>query len=310
MSEAQYHQDSDSIQWIAAAALAAGQVVQLEDGRAGVIQGLKAIAAGDAVSARVRGIVTMAKTTSMVLLKGQQVFWDAATNKVKYTGDWPVGVVIEDCAAAATTCLVDLNVTPQYVIEQGKDTWSTVSSTGTVAQVVGGNQIALSLTTAGSAQHAWLVSDKAVDVDDGPILEGWLILNTAADNAVVDIDLGLASGAGTADFEALDAFAAFHNDGADLNLDVQSDDGTTDIAPVDSGVDLVAGTPVFCQLDLRDKTAPAFYVGGVKVTSTGTTLAAYSGTLKVAVAIEKSGTDDSPGVIEVTDLRVRTGLRT
>jgi hypothetical protein len=194
------------------------------------------------------------------------------------------------------------------VIEQNQGLWDKVESTGSVTGGPGGQQT-LALTTAASAQHAWLASNQSIDVDEGPILEAWVNVASKGDNAVVDIDIGLASATGTTDWEALAAYIAAHINGNSANLMVHSDDGTTDSDEVDSGVDIVEGTYDFVQIDLRDKTAPAIYVNGVAVTVTGLTLAAYTSTLKAVMAVEKSGTDDTPGSLAVRDLTVRAGGR-
>ena len=89
------------------AAKVSGEVVQLADGRAGVI--VADLAAAQAGAAYVRGIFSVAKTTSMVVIEGQRLYWDKTNSKCKYTGDFFLGVATEDAAAAATTVKVDLN---------------------------------------------------------------------------------------------------------------------------------------------------------------------------------------------------------
>jgi predicted RecA/RadA family phage recombinase len=291
--------------------LASGQVVQTSDGRAGVVAGLdlNVMTTGEKVTIYTRGVFEMAANPSCIMVRGQRVYWDATNNRVSYTGDFFVGVTLADKTSTGTTVLVDLNVDPVGLIDlrNPTNTFATVTSTGTVTQL--GQAISLALTTAGSAQHAWFVSDVEIDIDDGPVLEFWFNLATAADNAVADIDVGFAAAAGTTDFEGTDYFISIHNDGNDLNLDVQSDDGTTDTAAVDTGVDLVAGTPIHVIIDCRVKTAPKIYVNGAAVTQTAITLAAYTSTLAFAACIEKSGTDDSPGAIEIYGIRAWTDLR-
>jgi len=306
-AEAQFLGNGDTVDWTAAEALASGQVVQLPDGRAGVIAGAKAAAIGDRVAARVKNdLYTMQKTASVVLLDGQEVYWVKSTGKVSYTGDFKVGTVVGDAASAATTCVVALNNRAQALIRLGTGSWNKVESTGTVAEL--GDGARLALTTAGSAQHAWLVSDAVVDIDEGLIFEAWVDVVDNGDNAVLDMDWGLADDAGTADFDALSEFIAFHLDGDTLDLDAHSDDGTTDIAPVDTTANVVEDAWTFYQIDLRDKTAPKLYVNGVLVTSTAIVMDDYAGNLRAIAAIEKSGTDDTPGEIRVRDMLVRTAL--
>ena len=304
--EAQLHKEAGTIDFTATVALSAGQVMQCPDGRAAVVAGLKGFAIGDTATVYTTGIYTVAKTASMVVLDGQKLYWDATNSAAKYTGDFYIGTAVGDGTSAATTIKVDLNAVqvPRISLDQG--TWSEVTSTATISHK-SANEKQLALTTAGSAQYAWLTSDATVDIDDGPILEGWIGVFDNGDNAVVDIDWGFVSAAGTTDFEAASALAAFHLDGNDTDLDVHSDDGTTDTDPVDSTADLTEDVYDFYQLDLRTKTAPKFYRNGVLLTSTACVMTAYTSTLMAAVVIEKSGTDDTPGEVRVKELNVRTG---
>lgn len=287
------------------AAAAAGDVVQLPSGRAGIVA--TDLAAAEKGAVYVEGFFKMTKATSVVLLEGQRVFYSKTNGNVSYTGDFAVGTVVTDAASSATTVIVALNVFQRPVISLRDSTWSEVESTAAAAPLIGGG-VDLAVTTAGSAQHAWAVSDESVDIAAGPIVEVLATIVNKGDNAVLDIDFGLVNAAGTTDFEAVTDLISFHVDGNSANIYVQSDDGTTDTAAVDTTVDLTEGTYAFFQIDLRNKTAPVFYINGVAVTATGTTLAALaSGTmLKAAICIEKSGTDDTPGEIKVKEFNVRT----
>ena len=306
MAEATLYKEAlNVVDYTPSTAKTAGEVIQLPDGRAGVV--VSTLAASAKGAAYTAGIFTVAKTTSMVVLNGQKLYWDKTNSKAKYTGDFYIGVAMADGAAADTTIKVALNVEQEPVIALNKGTWSVVESTAAVTNLMGnGNKLAV--TTAGSAQHAWLYSDKVIDIDEKPILEGWVGVFDNGDATVLDMDWGLADDAGTTDFDALSEFIAFHLDGNDLDLDAHSDDGTTDIAPVDTEQDLTEDTYYFFQIDLRDKTAPLLYVNGVLCTSTGIVMSAYTGALRAVLAIEKSGTDDTPGEIRVRELNVRTGV--
>ena len=60
-------------------AKSAGEVVQLADGRAGVIA--MDIAIGGLGAVYVAGIFTVAKTTSVVIVQGQRLYWDSTNSK-------------------------------------------------------------------------------------------------------------------------------------------------------------------------------------------------------------------------------------
>ena len=95
--------------------------------------------------------------------------------------------------------------------------------------------------------------------------------------------------------------------GADLNIDAESDDGTTEVAATDTTVDFAVGTPVFLQIDGRNPASLKFYVNGVRVLeSTTFNISAATGPLKALFHLEKSS-NDSPGNVQLDVLRVRTG---
>ena len=145
------------------------------------------------------------------------------------------------------------------------------------------------------------MENSPVDVDDGPIFEAIVGVWDIGDDAAVDFDFGLASDDHGTDFESIAAFAAFHLDGNDLSLKAHSDDGTTDTAAVDSGVDLVDDTFYAFKIDGTDKSDVRFYYralgAGVAWTriNSGTTydISAYSGTLTPIVMAEKTSNDST-----------------
>ena len=96
----------EEVQFVATAAHSAGEVIQLPDGRAGVVSGLSALAIGDTGMAYVRGRFKMAKTASMVILDGGRVFWDRSASATLYkavpnTGDFYIGTAAGDAASKA-----------------------------------------------------------------------------------------------------------------------------------------------------------------------------------------------------------------
>ena len=82
MAEAVRVQCGESVDWTADAAYSAGDVIQLRDGRAGVVS--NDVASGGVVGVWVSGIFKFLKTTSMVLLNGGRAYWDHSANKVHF----------------------------------------------------------------------------------------------------------------------------------------------------------------------------------------------------------------------------------
>ena len=97
-----------------------------------------------------------------------------------------------------------------------------------------------------------------------------------------------------------------HLDGNSLNINAESDDGTTEVAATDTTIDLALGTPVHFVIDGRDPSDVQIYINGALVLS-GTTfdISAATGPLKLLAHLEKSS-DDTTAEYYVDALRVRT----
>lgn len=65
---------------VAAGALSSGEVQQLADGRASVVDGLAAIAANDTHDQVIEGIRSFVSASAVTFSKGDQVYWDVANN--------------------------------------------------------------------------------------------------------------------------------------------------------------------------------------------------------------------------------------
>lgn len=308
-AEAQRLKEPGVVTITAPSALTSGQVIQLADGRAGIVAALAGFASGALSSLQVSGIFKVAKTASINLLDGQEVWWNAAANTASYTGDYPIGTAVGDSLAAATHVNVELNarVNPRITLERGE--WITEAALGLgVIQVA--NSFRLEFDAVAEIAQAALYSRDLIDVDDKPIFEGWVAPFAIGDNAALDMDFGLAVASHASDFEAIAQFAAFHFDGNSLNILAHSDDGTTDVAPVDTTVDAVDDTYAFFQIDCRNKADVQLYVNGVNVLPATTfTLAAHTGNLRPIALIEKTS-DDTVADLRVKSMHVRTGIKT
>lgn len=98
----------------AAAAYAAGEIIQLADGRAGVVGGLKAIASGDPVEFYTKGLFTVVVGTSLTFTDGEPVFWDSSANTAingadVEDGDFYLGRAKGAKGSGATTMVVNFN---------------------------------------------------------------------------------------------------------------------------------------------------------------------------------------------------------
>jgi len=317
-----YDCEGDTINITADQAYTAGDIIQLPDGRAGQV--IPSCISGELVGVRVFGVLRdVAKSANLVWIKGDPIWFDKAAQAatpLEPLGDstaFYLGTAADDATAAAVLGNVILNVEPHYVIDSARDNGDTVivktvvgSTTVEVPQVQqrGGMTYMQFGTTAEAQKTDWL-SARGFQVGSNWIVDILFELITAADAAAVDIDLGVASGTDATNFESVVTFAAFHLDGDDLNLDAHSDDGTTDKAPTDTTVDVVAGTPIHLKLDGRDPTDVKYYVNAVEKLAAEADLgnlaaASLTSYLRAILHAEKTA-DDSPLAFRAR-IRVRT----
>jgi len=297
------------------AARSAGEVIQLADGRAAIQHA--AVDAGGLATPRVAGQFRVTKTASIVIIKGAPLWWDHSANSATCIPpmgaasgdkDFYLGVALEDAASAATTVLCDLNVKPKYIIdlhESGGDT-AVVLTAGTPYITSRGGTLEAGFSATAEAQKLDWLSKRSWAVSAPFVLEAVVEVVTNADADVGDLSIGAANATHASDADSITESAFFHFDlGADLNIDTESDDGTTEVAADDSGVDFAVGTPVHLVIDGRDNTSIKFYINGVRVNSDATfKLDAATGPLKGLFHLEKSS-NDSPGVVQLDHFAVR-----
>lgn len=297
----------------AAAAIAAGEIQQMPDGRAGVRTGLDAAASGDRVNFVTEGQFTVIKTASQVWLDGAPIWWDHSANAATCVPpltdkDFYLGTAVGDVASATESGVVNLNVEPKYIIDLHKDGGDTavVLTAGTPYIYSRGGSLEAGFSATAEAQKLDWLSKRSFPVNSNWILEAVLEVVTNADADVGDLNVGVANATHASDADSITESNFFHFDmGADLNLDAESDDGTTEVAATDTTIDWAVGTPIHLVIDGRDHTDIQMYVNGVLVLSGTTfTLANATGPLKALFHLEKSA-NDSPGVVQLDMLRVR-----
>ncbi len=306
MAEALYKQPGCSLDWTPTAAVTAGEVLHLPDGRAGFAP--TAIAAGELGALQVSGVATITKTDSMVMLKGSKVYWDHSAGAASLlfganSADYYLGVVESTAASSATTVDVILNVEPQYTLAL-KDGFATapVSTAGWPHIVSVGNGVAMVFDATAEAQKLDALSIRSVATGTKGILNALVCVNTNGDDAAFDFNVGLADGTHASSADTITASLFCHIDGASTNILAESDDDTTEVSATDTTVDFTAGTPFLFQADLTDNSDVQIYINGVNVLSGSTfDLSAATGPLKLLAHMEKSA-NDSPGNVTVMDL--------
>lgn len=297
-------------------ALDAGEILQLPDGRAGVTAGLAGVSSGDPATMITSGQFTVTKTSGVVILDGGKVYWDRSANaatplQAATGGDFLLGVAVGDAASTDTTVVVDLNKEPRYTIDMKRDPGLSVPvlTAGTPYLFNRGASLVAGFSATAEAQKLDWLSVHSVPVTIPMILEAIFAVNVTADADVADLSIGLANGTHASDADSITESVLFHADlGADLNLDAESDDGTTEVAATDTTVDLVAFTPVEVWIDARDLTNCKFYVNGVEVLAATANLGDIqlaTGPLKALFHLEKTA-NDSLAEVQVSHLAIRT----
>lgn len=301
------------------AAVTAGEVHQLANGRAGVRQGLRDGLAGEASTYLDEGQYRFPKTTGMEFLDGGQVFWNWATNKTSFrkvnSRDFFLGTAVGNAASGDTDHVVNVNVQPWYTIDILRDAALSVA-TGTAA--AGGFGLPqpmglarqLQLTATSEAQCVDMLSVDRVAVGAKGVAEFIFRIPSNGSTNAVDFNIGLANGTSTTDADLVTEHVFVHVDGGSLALNVQSKDGTTTVNAADSTVAATAGSAVANRvegwIDFRDLTNVKVYLNGVRVLS-GTTfrLDNATGPLGLLAHLEKT-TGTATGIVVVDALRVRT----
>ena len=311
--EAQHIRDTGEVHFTAAAALTCGEVIQLPDGRAGIIGGLAGYAVGDIAMAYTKGVYKLAKTASINLLDGGKVFWDRSASTATYApaaqNDFYAGVAVSDSLAAATEVTVDLNVQPVYAIEFPKADWlaEATDGLGVVAASHGEVPPVLAFDAVAEVGQASLSPATArVACADGPIFEAKIAVFDIGDDGSLDINFGLANGSHGTDADSITEAVFFHLDGNVLNILAESDDGTTEVAATDTTVDSVDDTYNTFWIDCRDLEDIQLYIDGVNVLPDSTfKLDKATGPIYPIIHLEKTSNDTTADV-RMLFMRVRT----
>lgn len=314
MSEVTLYQEGDTHdQLVPAAGYTSGQMLQLADGRAAYVLGLRSLSSGDMAALKTTGQVTLAKTASVVCLKGSKAYWDKSANTVTPlqamgTNDFYVGTFSADAAAADTTAIVDLNVQPSYLIELGRGEWEStpVYTNGTAAVTFTGGTTKLSMSNTAEVSKLDIISKQSFLAGEAWIAEGKMAIYDIGDAAALDINVGVANATHASDADEITESVLLHFDGNALDIKAESDDGTTEVAATDTTVNAVDDTYFQFAIDARDPSDVQIYVNGVLVlASTVFDISEAAGPLKALVHVEKTS-DDTTVDVRVSELTVRT----
>lgn len=272
MAEASGPLRTDPASFLTANNLSIGQVIQLRDGRAAVIRA--AYLAEETVRAEtigVRDVWTVAKTAGVKLLSGGKFFWDhsarTGTFRPGSDRDFYVGRLYEDAEAADTTARVIFNVDPPYDLDIARDPFDTVivgtQALGGLGLYRRGGSHKIILDATSEAQKVDAILTRGFVKGAKAIVEFSFNVRDNGAGAAVDVSLGVANATHADDADAIVDSVFAHLNSNDLNIYLESDDGTVEVNATDSTIDYAEGTPVEVWLDFRTPTDVQIYINGV-----------------------------------------------
>lgn len=311
MPEAAFYKEGDMIDWTPTAAVAAGEIVQLKDGRAAWAP--TAIAAGVQGAVQVSGVVTVLKVITQTMLVSNKVFWDKSASTCNLlrgigTDDFFLGTVVEDAAYAATTVKINLNARPVYTSDLAGGYHSIpIQTAGDVYVNGAGNSVNFFHGVTAEAMKVDALAINKIATATPGVLQSLVCINLNQDNSAGNFVVGLADATHATATDTITSSLFLRTDGASLNLNIESDNAAAEVSKTDTTLDAVVGTPFLVTWDLRDWAAIKCYINGLRVGdgTTGSavtlTLAGIAGPVGVFAWMGKTS-DDSPGNITVMDL--------
>lgn len=278
MPEADYVRSDDKFNLLLAATLDAGQLIQLPTGEAAFLDSETPVSsAAYTDDLRSRGKCTVEKATGVVLLAGQEAYWDHSANKltnIKVNDrDFYAGVVVEDASSAAITATVDLNKRQRFDIDLLRDFFlSTIIGTqalDTMGLYQRGGGFKYILSTTNEAQKVDQLSRDRFDKNANWIAEFMFCVVSDGAGTAPDVNIGVANGTHATDADSITELCGIHLDGNSVNINALSRDGTTTVASTDTTVDYSEGSAVAQRvhvlIDGRDPADIQIYVNGALV---------------------------------------------
>lgn len=297
--------DFDRRQITLNAAAEPGDVLQA-DGMACVVLASYDKASGDVVEVAVSGTWEVTLTDNISAVKGVKLYWDESANTATYqvgaAGDFYLGTAAETVTGGTSKkCKVELNAKPVYVSSLTTEPHNEPTVTETeglgITMQPGGSFRAQFDATSEAATAAVLLGD-GVPVTDKWIFEARFVIVDDGDAAALDFNIGMANAGHATDADSITESIFIHTDGNVVNLLVESDDGTTEVAATDSTIDYALGTPVTVWMDASDNSDVQVYINGALVLgSTTFDLSAATGPLFPLFHMEKSADDTTADVI-------------
>lgn len=302
-AEAEIRDSGTTIAFTPESGVSEGQVLQVKDGRAAVAKA--DISSGELGLVVVSGTIRCAKTTGMVFLDGGDVYWDYSADKAHYKKvddrDFFIGTALGDASSAATVMEVALNNSGRYLVDIMRDGFRT-SITGTQAlnglglwRRGGAYNFVLSSTSEAQKLDALSVAGFATGAN--AIVEIVFAVPNDGAGSAVDVSLGVANNTHATDADSITESLFVHLDANNVNINLESDDNSTEVAATDSTIDYTEGSAVAnlveVWFDMRNPADVQVYINGSNVLpSTVFDVSGASGPWKLLAHIEKTSAAD------------------
>lgn len=304
MAEATRRHDTDLQDITAENSMSKGQVVQLNDGRAGYAE--NSITAADPGEIRVTGIARITKTSGIVILAGGEVYWDHSANAGHYKPvndrDFYVGVAVDDQSTTSTQVDVDLNVRPSWTVDVFRDPALSVyvgtQGLNTMGIFRRGGCSNFILSATNEAQKMDILSVDGFATAANAIVEAVFTVPSDGAGTVVDVSVGVANGTHATDADSIAEHVFCHLDANNTAIRFQSKDGSTTVTSTDSTTTYTEGsavaTRVYVWMDMRDPADVQIYVNGSLIlASTVFNVNAAVGPFFLLCHIEKTSSTDA-----------------
>lgn len=303
MAEATLRSSSEVLAFTPESGISAGQVLQLPDGRAAFAP--EDISSGVLGLVRVAGNCLVTKAAGVVILKGGDVYWDYSANNATYKAvddrDFFMGVALADQDSASTVIEIALNVDGRYLIDLARDGFLYVPTgtlnLSTMGLYRNGGMHKFLLSSTSEAQKLDALSVAGFSKDANAIVE--MIFAVANDGAgsAVDVSLGIANATHATDADSITESIFVHLDANNTNINLESDDGTTEVAATDTTLDYTEGSAVAqlvqVWMDMRNPADVQIYVNGaLALAATTFNVNAAVGPFKLLAHIEKTSAAD------------------
>lgn len=318
MADATLSRSVQNVRVTAVNAVAVGEVRQLPGGLCGAsADPSQAYNAGDRVDFATDGSWVMPKNPAVNLLDGGRAFWDFANARIDYkrsnnARDFFAGRLVGDALAGASTCTVQINANPPDAYDLARDPFycapvGTQALGGFLPAQRFGGAVKLKLSSTNEAQKVDALGKSPGWLGTGPaVVELAVEVVSLGAGATPVLCVGVASGTHATAVTSVAQYLVARVNGNSTAIQVEASDGTTTVAPTNTGAALTVGARFEVWFDLRTPSAAAVYVNGLRVLS-GTAFnlgAAASAWLPLAHLVKTASADVFEA--DVDWLRVRT----